>query len=124
MKDKNILKKEGKEKRRKRVRRRVLGTPERPRLSVFRSSKHIYAQLIDDTTGRSLVFASSVSPDLRQKRKELKGKCDVGKEVGVLLAEKAKKAEITKVVFDRAGNLYHGRVKAVADGARKVGLDF
>ena len=91
---------------------------------MFRSSKHIYAQLIDDVNGRSLVFTSSLSSELRSKRKELKGKCVVGREVGGILAEKAKKAKITKVIFDRAGYLYHGRVKAVADGAREGGLEF
>jgi large subunit ribosomal protein L18 len=124
MKDRNVIKRKGREKRRRRVRKRVSGTSERPRLTVFRSSKHIYAQLIDDVHGKSLVSTSSLSPELRQKRNELKGKCAVGKEVGSILAEKAKKEKITKVVFDRAGYLYHGRVKAVADGAREGGLEF
>ena len=124
MKDRKITRLEGREKRRRRVRKRVSGTSDRPRLAVFRSSKHIYAQLIDDVNGRSLVFTSSLSSELRSKRKELKGKCVVGREVGGILAEKAKKAKITKVIFDRAGYLYHGRVKAVADGAREGGLEF
>ena len=110
--------------RKKRSKRKIFGTTERPRLCVYRSLKHVYAQIIDDTSGKSLVFTSSLSAEVRQKRAGLKGKCAVGKEVGILLAEKAKQAKITKIVFDRAGFLYHGRVKAVADGAREGGLEF
>lgn len=106
------------------MRRRVSGTPDRPRLTVYRSLRHIYAQLIDDVNRRSLLAASSLSPEIRAKRGELKGKCAVGREVGALLAERARRAKITKVVFDRAGYLYHGRVRAVADGAREGGLEF
>lgn len=100
----------------KRVRRKVSGTTSRPRLNVFRSNKNIYAQVIDDTAGHTLAAASS---------KEAKGtKSEQAKAVGQLIAEKAKAAGITQVVFDRGGYLYHGRVKAVADGAREGGLDF
>jgi large subunit ribosomal protein L18 len=124
MKDKNKVKQEGREKRRRRVRRKISGTPDRPRLTVYRSLKHIYAQLVDDVNGRSLLATSSLSPEIMQKRSAFKGKCAVGKEVGFLLAKKAKKIQITKAVFDRASYLYHGRVKAVADGAREGGLQF
>jgi large subunit ribosomal protein L18 len=91
---------------------------------VYRSLTHIYAQLIDDVQGKSLVAISSLTPEIREKRGSLKGKCAVAKEVGMLLAARAKEANITKVVFDRAGFLYHGRVKALADGAREGGLEF
>ena len=93
-------------------------------MTVYRSLKHIYAQLVDDVSGKSLLAASSLSPAIRQKSGELKGKRSVAKEVGLLLADQAKRAHITKVIFDRSGYLYHGRVKAVADGAREGGLDF
>jgi len=106
------------------VRKRISGTPERPRLVVYRSLKHIYAQLVDDVHHRSLLAVSSLSPQVRQKREDVTGKCALGREVGLLLAEEARKAQISGVVFDRAGYLYHGRVKAVADGAREGGLKF
>lgn len=108
--------------RRYRIRNRITGVAERPRLSVFRSALHIYAQIIDDTTGRTIVHASS-----RDDVKSLaEGKGNVGVSVGVgkLLAERAKAAGISKVAFDRGGYLYHGRVKALADGARAGGLEF
>jgi len=108
--------------RRYRIRNKVSGTSSRPRLSVFRSSAHIYAQIIDDTTGRTLVAASS-----RDDVKSLiDGTGKVGTSVGVgkLLAQRAKDAGVAKVSFDRGGYLYHGRVKALADGARAGGLDF
>lgn len=99
-----------------RVRQRVAGTTERPRLVVFRSLKHIYAQLVDDTTSRTLATVSD---------QKLTGKkSERSTEVGKLIAQKAKDAGLTKVVFDRAGYRYHGRVKAVADGAREGGLEF
>jgi large subunit ribosomal protein L18 len=110
--------------RRKRsIRRRVSGTAARPRLSVFRSSKHIYAQLIDDVSGETLISASTQSPELRE---ELQGKKKSEKAVlvGQLVAKKGLEREINKVVFDRNGFIYHGRVKAVADGAREGGLLF
>ncbi|HUL04192.1 MAG TPA: 50S ribosomal protein L18 [Gemmatimonadales bacterium] len=104
-----------------RVRKKVRGTAARPRLVVFRSSKHTYAQLVDDDRGATLIGASDRSEGLTV---EGKGKAGKGFAVGRLVAEKAKAKGITKVVFDRAGYRYHGRVKAVADGARKGGLEF
>ncbi len=110
--------------RRKRIRKRLAGTPERPRLSVFRSNKHIYAQIIDDDRGVTLAAASSLSPEVRQKIADLKGKITVAQEVGRLVAVRAKNKGVTKVAFDRGGYKYHGRVKALAEGAREGGLDF
>jgi large subunit ribosomal protein L18 len=111
-------------KRHRRVRKKVYGTKERPRLCVFRSSRHIYAQIIDDDARRTLVAASSLSPSIAQARKDLGDKKGVAKAVGKALGQAALKANIQKVVFDRAGYRYHGRVKALADGAREVGLEF
>jgi large subunit ribosomal protein L18 len=104
-----------------RVRKKVSGTPERPRLAVFRSSKHIYAQLVDDTKGLTLFGASDRSEGIEV---EGKGKTAKSFALGRLIAVKAKTQGITTVVFDRGGYQYHGRVKAVADGARKGGLEF
>jgi large subunit ribosomal protein L18 len=104
-----------------RVRQKVAGTGERPRLVVFRSLKHIYAQLVDDDRGVTLLGVSDGSEGVAT---DGSGKTVRGKAVGKLLAEKAKAAGVTKVVFDRAGYRYHGRVKAVADGAREGGLEF
>jgi large subunit ribosomal protein L18 len=106
-----------------RVRKRVSGTPERLRLNVFRSAAHIYAQIIDDTKGVTLAAASSIDTALRA---DLEGQPKVTKStaVGKLIAERALEKGITRVVFDRGGYRYHGRVKAVADGAREGGLDF
>ncbi|CAN5515022.1 50S ribosomal protein L18 [soil metagenome] len=104
----------------KRIRRVVKGTAERPRLSVFRSNKQIYAQLINDLDGVTIAAASSAVKDFAVKGK----KVDVAKEVGKLIAEKATQAGIKAVVFDRGGFLYHGRVKALAEGAREAGLQF
>ena len=95
----------------------------RPRLSVFRSSKHIYAQVIDDTTGRTLVAASTLDSAVRPQMGELT-KTDEAKAVGKLVAERAQAVGVKKVVFDRGGYVYHGRVKALADAAREAGLDF
>lgn len=109
--------------RKERIRKKVSGTVERPRLSVYKSLKHLHAQVIDDTTGKTLVHASTIA-------KELKGKLGEGdkkaaaKQVGLLIAEKCKAAKIEKVVFDRNGFPYHGRIAAVADGAREGGLQF
>jgi large subunit ribosomal protein L18 len=103
-----------------RIRERVLGTPERPRLAVFRSLKHIYAQVIDDRGGRTLVAASTNEKHAAAKGGNLAG----AREIGKLVAERAKAAGITKVVFDRGGFLYHGRVKALAEAAREAGLEF
>ncbi len=117
------LKKLG-ERRQKRVRSklRIVGNG-KPRLSIFRSSKNIYAQVIDDVAGRTLASASSLDKDLREKAKT-GADCAAAASVGKLVAERAKAAGIAKVVFDRGGYLYHGRIKALADGAREGGLDF
>jgi large subunit ribosomal protein L18 len=104
----------------KRIRSRVAGTQERPRLAVFRSLQHIYAQLIDDGPGHTLVAAGSTEKDLRGKGGNVEG----AKLIGRLVAERAKNKGITRVVFDRGGYLYHGRVKALADAAREAGLEF
>ncbi len=102
---------------------KVRGSPERPRLCVFKSARHIYAQLIDDSRGHTLVSTSTLSEEFRTKGKT-PGKIDSAKWVGSLIAEKAVAQKITKVVFDRNGFLYHGRVQALADAAREKGLDF
>jgi large subunit ribosomal protein L18 len=104
-----------------RVRRRVHGSAERPRLAVFRSNKHITAQVVDDDTGRTLASASTVEPALRSHSG---GNTDAAKAVGALVASRAKAAGITTVVFDRGGFTYHGRVAALADAARAEGLEF
>jgi large subunit ribosomal protein L18 len=104
-----------------RVRKKVVGTPERPRLVVFRSSKHIYAQLVDDSRGVTLLGASDRSEGMTP---EAKGKTGKSFALGQLIAAQAKAKGIARVVFDRGGYQYHGRVKAVADGARKGGLEF
>jgi large subunit ribosomal protein L18 len=113
-------------KRKKRVRKKVHGNPERPRLSVFRSSKHIYAQVIDDSRGQTLVTASTLTKDLKSLLGEGddKNKSDAAKLVGQAIAKACKDKGIAKVVFDRNGYFYHGRVKALADAAREAGLDF
>ena len=105
------------------VRKQVSGTAARPRLTVFRSNKHIYAQIIDDDAGQTLAAASTASPGVRAEIAEMKKK-DAAKVVGAAVAEKAKSAGVVKVVFDRNGYRYHGRVAALADGARKAGLEF
>jgi len=107
--------------RHRRVRKHVTGTTERPRLAVFRSNKHISAQVIDDVSGRTLAAASSVEKDLKSTAG---GNKDAAKKVGQLLGERAKAAGVSKVVFDRGGFLYHGRVAALADAAREAGLEF
>lgn len=104
-----------------RVRKKVRGTPERPRLAVFRSNKHISAQVIDDVAGRTLAAASTVEPELRSGPTSNK---EAAAKVGRLVAERARARGITKVVFDRGGFLYHGRVAALADAAREAGLEF
>lgn len=110
-------------KRKKRIRKNMEGTSERPRLSVFRSDKHIYAQIIDDTQGVTLVAASTLSPT-DSELEPAKGKVGAAERVGTLVAQKAQAKGISKVVFDRNGFIYHGRVRALADAARKAGLDF
>ncbi|MGZ5967255.1 MAG: 50S ribosomal protein L18 [Polyangiales bacterium] len=113
----------GRERRKLRVRKKISGDQERPRLSVFRSSKHIYAQIVDDTKGGTLAHASTLSKELKGKL-DGKNKTDEAKAVGKLLGEIAKKKGITKVAFDRNGFIYHGRIKALADAAREAGLQF
>ncbi len=105
-----------------RVRKRITGTSQRPRLSVFKSLKHVYAQIIDDTTGKTLVSASTLSKEIADEVKNAKGKVELSKLVGNLIAKKAIDNKIKTVVFDRNGYRYHGRVKALADSAREAGL--
>ena len=107
--------------RHRRVRKLVKGTPERPRLAVFRSNRHIVAQVIDDTVGRTLAAASTVEADLRAGAT---GNKTAAAAVGTRVAERARAVGVSTVVFDRGGNLYHGRVAAVADAAREAGLEF
>jgi large subunit ribosomal protein L18 len=109
--------------RKKHIRKIVHGTPERPRLVVFRSSNHVYLQLVDDVAGRTLTGVSSLSPELRERVAKLKP-AEVSMAVGEACAKKALEKNIQQVVFDRNGFPYHGRVKAVAEGARKGGLQF
>lgn len=108
----------------RRIRKRVTGTAERPRLLVYRSLKQIYAQVVDDSTQRTLCAVSSLSEGLREQAAAAKGKSGAAKIVGKAIAEAAKKQNVTRVVFDRNGYLYHGRVKALADAAREAGLEF
>jgi large subunit ribosomal protein L18 len=111
------------DRRHKRVRASIVGTPERPRLNVYRSLEHIYAQVIDDSTGNTLVSASTIDADLRAQMTGKK-KSEQAKIVGQAVAARAKAQGLSLVVFDRGGYRYHGRVKAVADGAREGGLEF
>jgi large subunit ribosomal protein L18 len=111
-------------KRKNRIRRKLSGTTERPRLTVYKSLKHIYAQVVDDSTGRTLAFASSLSKELKGKDEGDKGKKEDAKRVGRLVAEKAKAAKVTRVVFDRNGFPFQGRIAAVAEAAREAGLEF
>ena len=104
-----------------RLRKKISGTPSRPRLVVSRSSRHLFVQVIDDTTSQTIAYASTMEADLRKASGD---KTDKSKKVGALIAERAKKAGISTVVFDRAGNKYHGRIAAVADSARENGLEF
>ena len=119
---KTNLKKVARMKRIKRIRKNITGTADKPRLRVFRSIKHIYAQIIDDSKGHTLMAMSS--KEVAADDGEAKTKSEMAQKVGNLLAVKAKTAGISKVIFDRGGNLYHGRVKALSDGAREGGLDF
>jgi len=105
-----------------RIRKKISGTSERPRLRVFKSNKHIYAQIIDDVAGRTVVTMSTVDKEFEPG--DEKGKTGAAKKVGELLATKAIAAGINKVVFDRGGSVYHGRVKSLSEGARKGGLEF
>jgi large subunit ribosomal protein L18 len=110
-------------KRKERIRRKLSGTAERPRLTVYKSLKHIYAQVVDDGTGRTLAFASSLSKELKGQAAEGDKKADA-KRVGQLIAQKCKAVKVDQVVFDRNGFPYHGRIAAVADAAREAGLKF
>jgi large subunit ribosomal protein L18 len=113
----------GRERRKLRIRRKISGTPERPRLTVFRSAKHIYAQVVDDVAGTTLAHASTLSRDVRGVIDE-STKSDAAKKVGQSIAKLLIAKGIDKVVFDRNGYLYHGRIKALADAAREAGLKF
>lgn len=107
-----------------RIRKTVFGTPERPRLTVYRSLHHIYAQIVDDTQGKTLLSASSKSKDIQHELKAVKSRMEVSKLVGAHAAKRALAMNIQQVVFDRNGYRYHGKVKALADGAREAGLKF
>src|SRR3954454_14075640 len=124
MADKNIERAKRLQRRKYGVRKGLFGSPERPRLSVFRSSKHIYAQLVDDYAGKTLAYVGTSSAEVRGT--ELKNGENIApaKLIGRTIAERAKSLGITKVAFDRAGRIYHGRVKALADAAREGGLQF
>jgi large subunit ribosomal protein L18 len=118
-----LTRKESTRRRHGRIRRKVFGTPERPRLAVFRSNQHIYVQVIDDTSHHTLAAASTLEPGLRSEL-ETGSNCEASVKVGKLIAERAIAKGVKQVVFDRGGKLYHGRVKALADAAREGGLDF
>lgn len=122
-----MINKESKNKKRKvrhiRVRRKVVGTPERPRLSIYRSLSNMYAQIIDDTNGHTLISASTLDKEIKEQVKST-GNKEAAKLVGALVAKKALEKGINNVVFDRGGYIYHGRVKELAEGAREAGLQF
>lgn len=118
-----LTRKESTQRRHRRVRRKVSGTAERPRLAVFRSNQHIYAQAIDDTAHHTLVAASTQDPALKVDLSS-GATCEASAQVGKLVAERLLQQGIKSVVFDRGGNLYHGRIKALADAAREAGLEF
>jgi large subunit ribosomal protein L18 len=121
VKKNNVVRREKRARRVLAIRKKLYGTTERPRLAVFRSLNQIYAQIIDDTTGKTLVSMSTIAKDFQMEKCK---KVEMSFQVGLKLGEKAKAAGITKVSFDRSGYKYHGRVKALADGARKAGLEF
>lgn len=126
---KKISRNEARKKRHMRIRKKIFGTPERPRLNVFRSLKHIYAQIIDDVSGNTLVSASTldlIKKDSTEGKNVFKtgGNIEAARAVGELIAQRALEKGISKVVFDRGGYLYHGRVKELAEAARKSGLEF
>lgn len=116
-----LTKEQARRRRHLRIRRKVIGTPDRPRLNVFRSSRHIYAQVIDDLNGRTLVSASSLDPELGLTEG---GNIEAARQVGALIGRRATARGLRRVVFDRGGFLYHGRVKALAEAAREAGLEF
>ena len=124
MADKNKAKQQRLERRKWSLRSRLSGDAERPRLSVFRSDKHIYAQVIDDMSGKTLVAVASTSAEVRGAELKNGGNIAAAKAIGKAIAERAKAAGITKVAFDRGGRQYHGRIKALADAAREGGLQF
>lgn len=115
--------KAARQRRHMRQRKKIVGTPERPRLAVFRSLNHTYAQVIDDVAGRTLLSASTLEPELRSELQNT-GNVEAAKRVGQLLGERAAEKGIKQVVFDRGGNKYHGRVAALAEGVREAGLEF
>jgi len=120
----NRNRQENRRKLKEHIRLTVTGTSERPRLTVYRSLRHVYAQIVDDASGKTLLAVSDVTKGLEEEFKGLKGQAAVGKKVGLLAARKAGELKISQVVFDRNGYLYHGVVRAVADGAREGGLKF
>jgi large subunit ribosomal protein L18 len=124
MKSKATPRLKGRSRRHMRIRKKVMGTSERPRLTVFRSLNHIYAQLVDDLSGRTILTVSDRDKEVAPKLGSAKGKIEAGKLVGQQIAARAKEKGIERVCFDRGGYLYHGRVKAVAEGAREGGLNF
>lgn len=109
-------------KRVRRIRKKITGTAGRPRLCVFKSSKHIYAQIVDDSAGKTLVSMSTMEKGFDAK--DAKGKVGIAREVGIGIAARAKEAGISKVIFDRGGYVYHGRIKSLSEGAREGGLEF
>lgn len=117
----NEIKKRQRTRRKTGIRKRVIGLPDRPRLTIYRSLNHVYAQVIDDLAGRTLVSASTKDKVINVDHG---GNCEAAKKVGVAVAERAKEAGVTRVVFDRNGYRYHGRVKVLADAAREGGLEF
>ena len=120
----NMKKRELRARRKASIRKKVEGSLDRPRLSVYRSLNHIYAQVIDDVTGKTLAAASTLSPELKEGKAGQGKKREQAKEVGQLIAKKCQAAKIAAVVFDRNGFMYHGRIAAVAEGAREGGLKF
>jgi len=124
MADKNKLKQARLQRRKWSIRSRLMGTPERPRLAIFRSDKHIYAQIIDDHAGKTLVSAASTNADVRGAELKNGGNVTAAKKVGSTIAARAKEKGITAVCFDRGGRMYHGRIKALAEAAREGGLKF
>ena len=128
MSDQIGIRERARRRRQERVRKKIQGTQTRPRLSVFKSAKHIYGQLIDDVGGHTLAAASSLSPSFRKRARSIEkasgGNVSGAKIVGELIAEQARAKGITQIVFDRNGFFYHGRLKALAEGAREAGLQF
>lgn len=122
--DKQINKDNRRARRKIGIRKRITGTPQRPRLTIYKSLNHMYAQVVDDLAGKTLASASTLDEDLRKDAATKTGNRQAAEAVGALVAQRAKKAGVTQVVFDRNGFAYHGRVKALGDAARKAGLSF